>query len=156
MTTISVGPATTHDASGSLSPALVRAASMVFACIPKFGCPLCWLLLAAACSFLGLPFSLLNPIIAACTAFALVAVVLSVLTERNPTPRSGLAIASLAIFVARVWALPPWVGYAGGAGMLVTAACGCSAEESTVRERNAASERLGRKARARSLSEVWI
>lgn len=125
MTTVSVCHVTKHDASEVVGSALVRAATLVFACIPKVGCPLCWPLLAGACSFLGLPFSLLNPIITACTALALVATVVSVLKRRSSTLRSGLAIASLlAIFVFRVWALTPWVGYAGGAGMLAIAAWG--------------------------------
>ncbi len=122
MTITSVCHGMTQVGRESARPSPLRAGTLALACIPKFGCPLCWPVLTGVCSLLGLPFSLLNPIITACTALALVAVVVSVLTERSPTPRSGLAIASLlAIFVGRVWALPPWVGYAGAAGMLAIA-----------------------------------
>lgn len=151
MTTASTCRGTHHDAYESVSSAPARAATLIFACIPKFGCPLCWPFLAGACSFLGLPFSLLNPIITACTALALVATVGTVLVKRSATLRSGLAIASLlSIFVCKVWVLPPWVGYAGSAGLLAVAVWG------TRERRDLASQSVSGKRSPQAQSEAAL
>jgi len=103
------------------SSTVMRAASLAFACMPKLGCPLCWPVLAAVCSFTGLRFSLLDPMITECIALAVLAVFVSSLKRHRITPHAGVAITSLlTTLLYRVFTMPHWVGYAGFAGILVS------------------------------------
>jgi len=93
--------------------------SIAFAFLPKLGCPFCWPILAGICSFLGLPFSLLNPILTASTASATVAVIGLMLRERRITGHASvMAVSLLAILACRLGWMTPWVVYLGGAGLL--------------------------------------
>ena len=93
--------------------------SIAFAFLPKLGCPFCWPILAGICSFLGLPFSLLNPILTASTAAATVAVIGLMLRERRITGHASvMAVSLFAILACRLGWMTPWVVYLGGAGLL--------------------------------------
>jgi hypothetical protein len=97
--------------------------SILFAFLPKLGCPLCWPVLASVCSFLGLPFSSLNPILTAFTAITAVVVIGLMVQERKIRGYAGLMAGSLLTILAyRLGGSPPWFGYLGGVGMLGAAA----------------------------------
>lgn len=113
---------TTDDAVGLMLRRLVRAASIGFAFLPKLGCPLCWPVLAGICNLVGLRFSLLDRAITVFTALCVLALLIPVLRQRRMTPHGALTLVSLlVILIYRLLAMPPWVGYAGGMGMLFTA-----------------------------------
>ena len=121
MTGVGICSPTDGAVDGMCRP-LVRTASIGFAFLPKFGCPLCWPVLAGICNLVGLRFSLLDRTITVFTALCLLALFIPVLRQRRMTPHTGLAIASLlTILIYRLFAMSPWIGYAGGVGMLFTA-----------------------------------
>src|SRR5271166_2756452 len=79
----------------------------LFAFLPKLGCPLCWPVLASVCSFLGLPFWLVNPILTAFTTVAAAATIGWIVRERKITRCSSLmAGALLTILAYRLGGLP--------------------------------------------------
>src|SRR5208283_4569147 len=105
--------------SQSFGRPLAPSVSIAFAFLPKLGCPFCWPILAGMCSFLGLPFSLLNPILTASTAVAAVAVVGLMLRDRRVTGHASvMAVSLFAILAFRLGWMSPGVGYLGGAGLL--------------------------------------
>jgi hypothetical protein len=91
---------------------LVRVLPVFVACIPKFGCPLCWPALAALCSLCGLPFATLNPLLIGASLLGIALLLISAALQHTFRWPSGLLLAGLfATLGARLLAAPEWVGY---------------------------------------------
>ncbi len=99
----------------------VMTAALAF--MPKLGCPLCWPAIAGICALLGLPFSYVNPLLTTLVVLGLVVLLIVAARQRAIAGCNGLAIAALLmILIARLNAWPVWVGYAGSAALVVSAA----------------------------------
>jgi len=98
---------------------LARALPLLVACMPKLGCPLCWPVLAALCSLLGLPYAALNPVLIGAAVAAIAVLLISACVRQRFRWPSGLLLAGLvATLGTRLWASPAWVGYAAAASVL--------------------------------------
>ncbi len=106
-----------------ISPSRSAASATVcMICVPKLGCPLCWPLLAALCSLMGVPFHYVDSVLLTLTALALGACVVVVFRRRGRgCAPLLLAVASLLLIAAfRIFDLAPAVDYAGSFGVAVS------------------------------------
>jgi hypothetical protein len=91
---------------------LARRLPVLLACMPKLGCPLCWPALAALCSFCGLPFAILNPLLIGITLLAIALLLITAVSRHTFSWSSGLLAAGLSANLgARFWTAPAWVAY---------------------------------------------
>lgn len=77
------------------SPHITRSGVLTIALVPKLGCPLCWPMLAAVSSFLGIRFAILNQALLIINAAALL-IVLKLILQRRCGPACTVASAVLA------------------------------------------------------------
>ena len=95
-------------------------AAIAAALVPKFGCPLCWPLYAAAFGALGISLESVNRHLTLMTAALAVSVLLMFLRSRQERAPALLAVASAAAVLAfRLFDLPWATCIAGSAGFVI-------------------------------------
>ena len=99
--------------------------TLCMALVPKIGCPLCWPVLAAVCSLVGVSIQVCNFLLTVITLLALATCSISLVREPSERGPTVLAIASLLLVLFyRVSNAPPALCYLGSFGLLVSFAWG--------------------------------
>jgi hypothetical protein len=112
-------PAPPSTASGA-ARTLPSIGTLVFALMPKFGCPLCWPILAATLGLFGVRVQGLNSIfIAVAAATVTIALILLRRAQHDRTPFILLAISSTLVLAYRLALVPAIAAYTAAA--LITA-----------------------------------
>ncbi len=104
---------------------LHTAGTLLLAVMPRFGCPFCWPVLAAALSLCGLPLAALNTVCIALAAVSLVAACTFAALRRDAT-LILLALNASVLLCFRLQLLPAAVAYAAAA-ILLAVFLGCRA-----------------------------
>jgi hypothetical protein len=95
-------------------------ATIAAAFMPKFGCPLCWPLYAAAFGAMGVPLETVNRLLTLMTAALTLSVVLIFLRSRHERAAALLAVAStVAVLAFRLFDLPWATCIVGSAGLVI-------------------------------------
>jgi predicted branched-subunit amino acid permease len=95
-------------------------ATIAAALLPKFGCPLCWPLYAAAFGALGIPLESVNWLLTLMTAALTISVLLFFLRSRKERAPGLLAVASAVTVLAfRLFDLPWATCIVGSAGLVI-------------------------------------
>jgi hypothetical protein len=85
--------------------------TLMLALLPKFGCPLCWPVLAATLGLFGLPIKSLNNIVIAITALMLTLALILLLRTKDRAPYILLGISSAFALAYRLALLPAVAAY---------------------------------------------